>query len=421
MIQATNARRVYIILVALFTVVLCWRILALGFGHHYGGHLEEDRSATQLALAWSPRHAEALASAAYLAGDTPLRARELLNQAIASNPADGAAVLALAWQWLSEGKTALGDEAVELAANLKPSEARLRLEAGNYWLARERWDHAVAHWSVAIEAKPTLSQQLFPVLLAVAENGATLPILKPLIADPPLWWGAFFHYAIENAIRLQTIRELFALRREATSSISLEERRLYIERLKSDEQWGEAYVAWLNSLTPEQLQRVGPLFNGGFEDEITNTGFDWHIIPSRNVLVETARTYGIAGERALHLVFREEQLRSQHLYQPLLLAPGGYQLVGRVRPDSLQGETGELRWQIVCRNGSERRLADSERFLGLDQWRTFNLEFDVPEDDCSAQDLQLVTAGVLAAEHGLRGDIWFDDLRIHRLEKHGGS
>jgi hypothetical protein len=61
-------------------------------------------------------------------------------------------------------------------------------------------------------------------------------------------------------------------------------------------------------------------------------------------------------------------------------------------------------------------LASGLRVPEMRKWQDFELDFEVPES-CTYQQVALVSAGRLPFELKLQGDIWFDDLRISRVQE----
>jgi|GEM_PF-2673642 len=55
------------------------------------------------------------------------------------------------------------------------------------------------------------------------------------------------------------------------------ERKSYVARLMKEALIAEAYMVWVNSLTRDQRKRLGLLYDGSFEFEPGNWGFDWHL------------------------------------------------------------------------------------------------------------------------------------------------
>ena len=150
-------------------------------------------------------------------------------------------------------------------------------------------------------------------------------------------------------------------------------------------------------------------------DRLSGLGFDWRVTPVRGVTVETTETYGVRTSKSLHLLFDGQRVRFQHISQYLYLEPDKYQLRGRVRTDNLRTERG-LVWNLRCNGGKAQQLADSERFFGSDDWRTFVVDFTVPEAGCRTQMLRLELEGRAELDFQIEGGIWFDDLTVTRLE-----
>jgi len=212
----------------------------------------------------------------------------------------------------------------------------------------------------------------------------------------------------------EPVRLLFAMRRQSTqAAITEAERQTYVSRLKKDGMISEAYIEWVNGLDRAQRAQLGLIHDGGFELEPTNWGFDWHVRSTPIALVDRGRTYGIDGEKALHLLFDRHERRFSEVYQPLFLDPGRYRLTGRVRTDNLDSQGG-LKWTLRCILPEAKDLDESERFLGSNEWRDFGLEFQVPES-CMLQEIRLASAGERPVELKISGGAWFDRMAIRRL------
>ena len=405
-------RRVVLALMCLLVLVLAWRITAQGLGQHHARGLS-DSSAVDSTLLWLPEHAQARFMLSQDAQKAASEQANLLAQVIEVDPSNGLAVMAVARQYFDSKQFQLADEAASLAITLAPAHLPLRLQAADYWLQRNRWDKALGHWSQALKASYDLRNKLFPVLLAIAENPDSRPLLKPVVSENPNWWSAFFAHATTNAVDIHTVRALFAFRRLSEQPLSIGDRQRYFNFLKHEGRWSEAYIAWLNSVPKDQVQHAGLLFNGGFEYDLSYTGFDWQTHKVEGAMVEVTRTHGISGEKALHLVFRGLQKRFTYVYQHLLLTPGKHRFHGKVRPDSLKGETG-LQWQIRCLSNN-KIVGRSERFLGVDLWREFSFEFDIPSKNCGEQEAKLVVISENFKPVSVEGEIWFDDLVITRM------
>lgn len=155
----------------------------------------------------------------------------------------------------------------------------------------------------------------------------------------------------------------------------------YVARLEKDGLTSQVYIVWVKGLTSAQRKTLRLLYDGSFELEPGNWGFDWHIRTNRGIRTGGVYTYGGDKDKSLHLIFHRHKTRFDGPYQPLFLNAGTYRLSGRVRIESLDTEKG-LKWVVRCLLPKTEDLGESERFLGANKRRIFGFEFRVP-DTCT--------------------------------------
>ncbi len=414
--------QVWRILLIIAVGFLTWRSVLFGITDHYLDQLTAgDKAAAERALSWLPGQPTALFQHALdLMPTDPTVAEALLIDAYARDPTRSLPLLALAERIGKQGDQARADALVEAAAELEPANARTHRAAAAYWLSRGLMDRALRHWSLALEARPATNQDLFDIFLRVAEDPTERVGLKPFALAPPDWWQRFFKTLANRALDGETVRYVYGLRKVSTTfPITPEEREAYVLRLLKEGAIPEAFLTWVNGLSVEERGQMGLLHNGGFELALSNRGFGWHWQPTKSVTANTAATFGLRGQRALQLRFRRYDGRFRHLYQPVFLDPGIYQLTGAVRIDGLESKGG-LRWSLACTQPENRVLGESERFLGSSDWHAFSVDFEVPED-CALQEVRLISAGQRSFEQAINGEIWFEDISIHRIAALGAA
>ncbi len=406
MMPGQAAERVGLAVIGFFVV---WRVLTLGTAEHFARQRDAGRQAIEAALAWYPAHSQALARRAREPGDMdPAQREALLRHALAGNPGDARVLMALAERWWIDGDRDRAAAAVDLAGRAAPADAAVSLAAAAYWLRAGQAQRAASLWDAALHTQPPLKQTLFPAFLRLTEDAPGSGIIRELVRREPAWWPDFFAYAATHALRSETVRDLFTLRREITPP-SLAERRAYVDRLLRSGRWQQAYLAWMSGLDEEQRGYLGAVYNGSFEIPISGFGFDWNAPPVDGAAVRRRATYGAGGGHALQVAFTGQRVAFTHLFQRLLLVPGSYYITGSVRVDDLHASRG-LQWQVNCGAGWEKPLATSERFVGSAQWRTFSFAVTVPAQGCTGQTLRLVALGRRAGDYALSGSIWFDDV-----------
>jgi tetratricopeptide (TPR) repeat protein len=406
------AWRALLILAAGF---LAWRIIVLGLASLGLEQLKEgDTAAAERVLSLLPRHPEALyRQAIALLPTNAIGAEAQLAEAYRRDPTQARPLLALAELALTRDEAERADALVTQAVKLEPAEAMIHRRAAIYWLKRGQMERGLQHLSLALVARPQAHQDLLDIFMRIAEDHTTRMALGPLAQDPPAWWPSFFERLAQRALDVETVRFVYGLRTRASRTpVTPEERQAYLQRLLKDGLIAEAYLTWVNGLTTAERGHMGLLHNGGFELPLGKAGFDWRSIPHRQVVARTATTFGVGGERALQMVFRNQKGPFHHLRQSLFLDPGTYRLSGNVRSESLASQGG-LRWTLRCLQPREAVLGESERFLGSEKWRGFRVDFEVPED-CRLQEIRLESAGKRDFEQRISGEIWFDDLAIRR-------
>jgi tetratricopeptide (TPR) repeat protein len=401
-----------LILLLLAVGFLAWRIVVTNMADW---HLQsEEKDAGALALNWDKTNAQVLFSEGIRVATTdPAQAITYLAAAVRSNPTDGPTYAAIARLKEQGGELAEAEEAMQAAAQMAPRRVDVQLEAARFWFRRGDIARAMKHMDVVLTFGGSLREQIFPDLLKLAEDPATRLIAHAkLLKQRIAWWPQFFNHAAAEATSVETLRALFQMQADGPNAVTTEGLRAYLQRLQRENLWIESYLVWLNNLRKDQLNAIGNLFNGGFEEEISNLGFDWILTPASQVVVDTASTYGATGHKALRVVFRGPRIQFQHVHQYLMLDPGTYVLHGRVRPDNLETSEG-IQWSVYC-VGNAKAIAHSERFTGTDHWQHFTAQFKIPVQDCAVQMLRLELAGRSALDYEAKGAIWFDDLSIAR-------
>jgi hypothetical protein len=203
---------------------------------------------------------------------------------------------------------------------------------------------------------------------------------------------------------------LFERLRRSPDGLSDRELSIWLDRLIKNRQWSRAYLSWVESLSPTAGKRIGNVYNGGFELEPSQLGFDWRFSAVSGARVSRSQVSGSAGQFALRVDFEDRRVPYHHVRQLLALAPGTYRLQGRDRTDDLRGERG-LVWTLSCAE-TGRVIGETEPFKGRHDWKNFEVDLAVPAENCGGQWLILRVPARIPAEQRLGGVAWFDDLSI---------
>ena len=410
-------KHIFTVLVVSMALLLAWRILVVGLGDHYARKaLLGNEKATDTALLWNGKHPKAL----YLKGKSlvttdPEQAVKLLRQSIRLNPGDAAPMDVLARLLLKMGKQQQADEMMNLAVERMPASKRIRLSAAEYWVTRQQLPKAVENWAAALELDNNLGKRIYPLLMRLAENDKAIGVFVPLVKSPPNWWDDFFEYLVRNTKRLDTVVNLATLRHSTKVALSKRERALLVERLQTDKQWPEAYLVWINGLSEKQRRYLGSVFDGGFETPPGNAGFGWNFPEDKSWIVRRKHTYGVEGEKGLHILYKGEDTPVHQVYQYLLLGEGEYLLQLKTRVDRLRISSG-LHWVVRCVGEKGKLLGATLPLVGASDWGSQQVKFKVPDAlDCRGQILRLEISDSKSDRQIVKGEVWFDRLSIRKL------
>jgi tetratricopeptide (TPR) repeat protein len=412
--QTRPRARLVLAVVALGGVlVLGWQALSLGLADHYAA-TDPGR-----ALAWHSQHPEALLRRAEQLASDPAQAAAAeahARRALVANPLDGRAYRVLGQLADAAGDIDRAAGLYGLAADRSPQDLRARAWLLDHALASQDAAGAVDHLDALLRLNPNLLPRMLPVLNGLA---STPPALEPLLArlarQPPWRTGMLVQLA-QHAEDAGAVAPLFERLRSASGGLAPPELAAWLDRLAKDGQWGPAYLIWASQLDGERQRSLGNVFNGGFEWEPGQGGFDWRFGRIAGARIARLGGEGVTGRVALRVAFEDQRVRFKHVRQLLALAPGRYRLQGRARPDKLRSERG-LVWSVACADGEAPVLAETLPLRGNGPWREFEVAFEVPEQGCGGQWLALVLPARIPAEQRIVGRAWFDDMKIIRVRE----
>jgi len=410
------------ILARLLIILGVMALIGLSLSFRLGGMSPSDfidASPNQLPKTWQVAHPESLIKQAQqaLEQNDPAKAQTLTIKALGKNITSGLAIGQLAHIAIQQHQPeAVINKLAEYSIKLWPAYILTRAQVADYWVKQGKLDKALEAWHVIMVRAPVSQPTINPILEQLAVNSATIGLLQPYSATHPTWWNSFFSYMAANTESLVTLNTLYEMRASSETPIALVERNAYVNRLLKEELWQDAYFIWLSGLTEKQLTLSGLIYDGGFESNESNTGFDWMIDSSPTFKIEKTPVTGMKGQKALHLILYDRtRIHFSHITQRMLLSPGYYQSTLRVRVDRLQTIEG-LRWRVRCINSTNTLLGESSPIKERSIWTELNFNFQVPAENCPVQIYRLEASSPYSQNHLFKGSLWFDDLQIRRQE-----
>jgi tetratricopeptide (TPR) repeat protein len=386
--------------------VLLLRVLSLGLADHYA------RSNPERALFWRSSHPEAL----YRMAESQARnkhwpqAAHFAERAIAANPLDGRAVRVLAQSVEAGGDGKRAAALYQTAAKLAPRDVQTHVWLLQYALQNRQAQAAVSHLDALLRVKPRLIDSLRPQANALAANPATRAAMVRALSQSPHWRRDFLVELAKAPIRTADLAPFFE-QLSLGSGLTSDEFLPWLERLRGEKRYNQAYVTWANLIPSAQRRHLGTVFDGGFEvpPESQIAPYGWNSKPIENAFMLWTGTRGTVGEASFTVQFEGRRTPFDHLWQALVLPPGKWQLNWRAKANRLESSRGMV-WRISCESDG-RTLAESEPMRGQFEWRALELAVDIPQD-CLGQRLALLIPARIPAETQINGALWLDEVRI---------
>lgn len=386
-----------------------WRVLTLGMADHFAV------SDPARALGWRADHPEALVrEAERLAkaagpGSPPSKAAEAMAwRAVRANPLDGRGYRVLG-SLAADPARAL--ELHVIAAARSPRDVPSHAWLIDHYLKAGDLPAVVAQADTLLRVEPEVTPTLLPLMVALASSPEAQPALAERLAASPPWGPGLLLHLVATVPDVNAFGPLMERLRKTPGGLRPDVLSAWVDRLTREGRWGQAYLTWVSQLPPERLQGLGNLYNGGFEWEPGQGGFDWRIGKVPGARIARMATGGMDGERALRVAFEDRRVPFAHVRQMLALPPGKYRLTARARPENLRTDRG-LAWTLACATADARPLGETQPLRGHGDWRDLSLDFEVPAQGCGGQWLTLSLRARIPAEQRVGGVAWFDNLRI---------
>jgi len=387
------------------SAVALWRVLSLGIADHYA------RSDPARALQWRSDHPLALtlrAEQLIEEGDLPA-ARDTAQRALRADPLQWRAYRVLAELAERSGEPGRAYALYRIAARHQPRDAATRVWLFNHHIAAGQAALAVSDLDALLRARPQLIPALSGIITGVATRPETQAAFVDALVRQPPWRATVVPMLVRQASDLDGLARLIEALRRSPVGLDASTHGDWVERLIRERRYDQAYLHWVGALPDDRRKVIGNVYNGDFGHRPTDAGFDWRI---ESVAGAHQDILDSGTGAALRLSFDDQRVPFRHLSQLLLLPPGHYRLAGKARAEALRSSVG-LAWTLSCAE-DDNIIATSEPLRGEHDWRSFTVDFSVPEARCVAQWLRLVSAARLASEQRISGSLWVDELSVTR-------
>jgi hypothetical protein len=400
------------VLVVCAVAWLCWEIVSNTAADRYA----VERPAT--ALLWVGSHPAALAAASeqqIVSQSSEFDADaafDMAGRALQADPLEADALRAMALAAEADGDLARADILMRMAGSRSRRDLAVQVWLANRRLAAEDHSAALGHIDASLRVWGEKSDAFIPVLANLAHNPDVRDMLAGVLREDPPWRRTLLTRLPKDSPDPRSLYGFYSGLMSGQAPLRPEELRPYLQSLINEGHAPLAYVLQVEFLSAEQVGALDYLNNGGFDLPLSGLPFDWTIDG-----VNGARAAIVVDDNAnkvLRVEFHDTRVAFRHVSQLLLLQPGSYQLTGAARSVELLNDRG-MQWIIACADGEQ--IAATDRISGTRPWTPFSLTFEVPNrSGCAVQSLRLVLAARIPAEQRVRGEIWYDNLRIARDE-----
>jgi len=340
-----------------------------------------------------------------------LRARE--TDALRRDPLDPRALKNLSNLWRAEDDPERAERIAVLAGDRNLRDLTAQGEVLDILLRRKDFAAALYRLDALMRAQPARLPDLIKIAALFAESEESRPALVAELKKVPPWRQTLVSTILKNPNGPAIAYSVLSDMRESGSEPTRGEVRELISTLISRKDYDTAYFVWLDFLSQPDLRKAGNIFDGGFELEPQNLLFGWNIGKLRNTDIRLVPRSTSSADRMLRVEFMNTRDRFQHVSQVLRLAPGHYTLAGETKAERLVTEIG-LVWRLYCLGEKERAIAATGKLFASSTWAPFDVPFEVPAEDCGAQNLRLEVDSRATLDQLISGQIYFDNLQIRQ-------
>ncbi|MGH9732384.1 MAG: tetratricopeptide repeat protein [Candidatus Acidiferrales bacterium] len=183
----------------------------------------------------------------------------------------------------------------------------------------------------------------------------------------------------------------------------------------------EAHQVWQEALRrsawPDDANATSVLFNGGFEHDFLNGGFDWRELPLSGVSYDLDSSVLHSGHQSLRITFDgAANINFQHIFQYVYVAPHQrYRFLAYLRTEGISSEN-EIQFDIFDPHHPETLQISTPVLAGTNGWTPVRVDFESGADT-QLLEILLRRAPGPAFTDQLRGTVWADDVSLTPVKR----
>jgi hypothetical protein len=416
-LESARSRGAFASFILLLTFILCWQATRAWIAADFAA--SEKPEMWRLAARWEPDNADYWSQLGSMeAWDFEPgglnRAIVDYERAVAVNPHSDRNWLELARIYESRGKISSARAAYQMAQDNHPASSEVAWRYGSFLLRQGDLAAGYTELRRALATDPSL------VTSAISECWQTSPNIKAILnfalpAKSDYYVAAInffmeekqFDAALEVWNRLLTLREPIKMEQPIPLMNSFIQQNLVAE---AKQIWQQALdvTEW-----PQEREDSGSVvFNGGFEHEPANGGFDWREQSMAGVSYALDTVVFHSGKQSLRVVFDGNanfDFANLLEYMPVERRRI-YHFSAYLRAEGITTDSGLRFWIYDPRNPAEVQIL-TPNMVGTNPWTRVSV--DVATGDTT--DLLVISLRRIPSwkfDNKLRGTVWVDDVSL---------
>lgn len=418
----------FLLPVAAFSIGLSWKTVRVA---RVTSQLDSLSAAdVQKAIRQDPGNADLLHRLGLLNSLDPSAANvteavKLLRQAVEINPRhwDYWADLGTACDFA--GDTACSDAAFQRARILNPMTPAVQWIVANHFVLTNRPEKAFPCFHRLLELDPTYLENTFRLCFrATRDPQAIYSQVIPAGKDPSARF-AFLLFLGSNADYENAMKIWGQMISGPDRSPDLAWVRPFLDMLIDHDQIDDARKVWDDlqhaSIVPAMQggDAANLLYNGGFEREPLNTGFDWRSSDSPDLIFDWSDSSAYQGSKCLHIDFPLGRNAEYELVNQVVpIRPNtSYQVTAYVRSQDLTSDSGP-RLRVIQLGCADCDVRTSEPTVGSTPWHPVDVEF-LTRPQTQAIRVSFWRPVDHVTSRDITGSVWLDDVTLRAVESPG--
>jgi hypothetical protein len=318
------------------------------------------------------------------------------------------------------GNISAAEQSFRTARRLYPISAQVAWRFGSFLLRQNRIQDGFAQIHRAVVTDPKLAP------LAVSRcwlmNHDVDAILENVLPDQQdANWAAlqFFVQARERAAAMTVWKRIAGHHEKFPVSQAFP----FLDMLLETGGESDARSVWVQALSAAGIEARTDssgslLWNGGFETEPLNGGFDWRIAPAAGARMAWDNETFHSGKHSLRVDFDgSANVNFEHVWQYVPVQPGTrYRFVAFLRTEGLNTDSG-IRFEIRDVSHPGNPSSFTPGLLGTSGWLGQNVEFTAGSDTKLVKLVVRRTPSEKLANK-IRGTAWIDDVACLPFDQH---